>query len=306
MSKQYVLQGPPKSFHLPPLPLVMSGSLFSSTLQLSEFGGGPNHGIIASPPPEEKYLIQMRLIECNRCDYFVDGKHIEKTDVNSAGMLEVHDLMVSPMADLRDPFHLMHLHVTRSALAEAAYEMGYSSAGELHVNPGKTYSDEVARNLFLAVRPALASPLAHNKLFAEHALQALSMHIIKAYGGLADKQSNASARLALWQEGRLREIIDESLGDQLSLGQLANAVGLSARQLSRAFIGSFGMPPYRYLMHRRVMRGKHLLRAKELTLLDVALSCGFASQSHFTRVFKSLVGVGPGEWRRSHQVSAAP
>ena len=43
---------------------------------------------------------------------------------------------------------------------------------------------------------------------------------------------------------------------------------------------------------------KNLLRKQEKTLSDVALACGFADQSHFTRVFTRMTGISPGAWRR--------
>jgi AraC-like DNA-binding protein len=42
-----------------------------------------------------------------------------------------------------------------------------------------------------------------------------------------------------------------------------------------------------------------LLQTTELSLADIALACGFAEQSHFTRVFTRLVGMPPGAWRRA-------
>jgi AraC-like DNA-binding protein len=47
-----------------------------------------------------------------------------------------------------------------------------------------------------------------------------------------------------------------------------------------------------------VEQNKGLLRDGRLSLSDVALSCGFADQSHFTRVFTKLTGLTPGAWRR--------
>jgi transcriptional regulator GlxA family with amidase domain len=43
-----------------------------------------------------------------------------------------------------------------------------------------------------------------------------------------------------------------------------------------------------------------LLRDTRIALADVTADCGFADQSHFTRVFTRAVGTSPGQWRRTH------
>ena len=60
-----------------------------------------------------------------------------------------------------------------------------------------------------------------------------------------------------------------------------------------------GIAPHNWLVARRVETAKDKLRDDRLTLLDVALACGFADQSHLTRVFTRMVGVTPGAWRRA-------
>jgi AraC family transcriptional regulator len=58
------------------------------------------------------------------------------------------------------------------------------------------------------------------------------------------------------------------------------------------------MPPHRWLTMRRIALAKSLLLLGKLSISDVAISSGFADQSHMTRVFARLVGVSPGSWQR--------
>jgi transcriptional regulator GlxA family with amidase domain len=52
------------------------------------------------------------------------------------------------------------------------------------------------------------------------------------------------------------------------------------------------------LVLQRVARAKSLLRRSDGSLADIAVACGFANQSHFTRVFSREVGLSPTQWRR--------
>ena len=103
-------------------------------------------------------------------------------------------------------------------------------------------------------------------------------------------------------ERRAKELMRAHLGEGFSLSRLAMECGLSTRHFARAFRLSTGMPPHRWLVRARVERAQELLRTRTLSLIDVAMFSGFADQSHFTRVFKGVVGVTPGAWRRINAV----
>jgi AraC family transcriptional regulator len=109
----------------------------------------------------------------------------------------------------------------------------------------------------------------------------------------------SKGRLAGWQERRARDLIEERLAGDISISWLAKQCGLSVSYFARAFKETVGVPPYQWMLERRVHRAKELMHDRQRTLSDVALSCGFADQSHFSRAFSRVAGVPPGVWRRS-------
>lgn len=90
-------------------------------------------------------------------------------------------------------------------------------------------------------------------------------------------------------------------GALASLAEIAAKLGLSPSQLSRAFKTSTGFPPHRWQLNHRIAKAQELLRFSGLPLSQIALATGFAEQSHFTRVFKKVVGVSPGAWQRDNR-----
>jgi AraC-like DNA-binding protein len=81
----------------------------------------------------------------------------------------------------------------------------------------------------------------------------------------------------------------------ISIADLAQAAGVSATQVIRAFSTATGMPPHSYLVSLRVERAKAALRAG-LSPAAAALDVGFSDQSQLTRHFKRLTGVTPGRF----------
>ncbi len=113
--------------------------------------------------------------------------------------------------------------------------------------------------------------------------------------------------MARWLERRAKELIAARLAGKLSVVEIADACGLSVNHFSRAFKQSTGLSPLQWLIERRIERAQALMTDVERPLSEIAIACGFADQSHFTRAFKAVVGRSPGALRReSAGCSAGP
>jgi AraC family transcriptional regulator len=100
---------------------------------------------------------------------------------------------------------------------------------------------------------------------------------------------------------RARELIAASCESQLTIGDLARELDLHPVYLSRAFRARTGLGVGELAHRLRVQRAAALLLDPRSMLADVALRCGFADQSHFTRVFRSITGTTPCAFRAQLQ-----
>jgi AraC family transcriptional regulator len=100
------------------------------------------------------------------------------------------------------------------------------------------------------------------------------------------------------QRKRLAEFIDEHLAEDVSLTTLAGLVDLSLYHFARAFKQSFGVPPHRYHMDRRMDRARSLLRGSTFSVTQIGSQIGFRETSSFTRAYRKFAGVTPSEYRR--------
>jgi AraC family transcriptional regulator len=127
------------------------------------------------------------------------------------------------------------------------------------------------------------------------------VHAAGAYLGMRGKKKPANGGLASWQEKRAKEMIEARLDGDISPAALAQECGLSVSHFARAFRRSTGMAPHQWLLQRRVAKAKQAMRETDAPLVEIAVSCGFADQSHFTRVFsKAAAGVVKSGIERSH------
>ena len=88
------------------------------------------------------------------------------------------------------------------------------------------------------------------------------------------------------------------LENPLSLSNLAKSVNISLRQLERLFKLKLGTTPARYYLDLRLERARQLLKQTSMSVLQVAVSTGFTSASHFTQSYKKFFGHPPSQERK--------
>ena len=105
--------------------------------------------------------------------------------------------------------------------------------------------------------------------------------------------------LVAWQKRRLTTYIDAHLTGRIRIEELAELLNLSESHFSRAFRCAFGTSAHEYLTRRRIEVAQSLMLMSREPLCAIALRCGLSDQSHFTRVFRRIVGETPYAWRRT-------
>jgi AraC-like DNA-binding protein len=173
----------------------------------------------------------------------------------------------------------------------------------LHV-PVRYWREHVAGDLPVAITPnelrtgvdALLLQLA--KMLFSAALDAhdpaFARHLVDA-----TVASNARNVLPRWRLQRVVRYVQEHVGDTISLADMAAVAGISAMHFAAQFRAATGLRPHHYLLQCRIQQAKVLLMDTTRSLIDIAISVGFRTQSHFTTVFKNFEYTTPMQWRRN-------
>jgi len=202
---------------------------------------------------------------------------------------------------LPDLTEVVHLYVPGSMLRLfAERELGADPA-RIEWLDGFSVDDPVgaalARAIFAA--PDEAGPL--SSLLLDGIGQALAARLLRRHAVLPAAAMRRGEEPNALSPERLRRVcsyVEAHLEDELTLDDLAGAACLSPYHLSRCFRRATGTTLHGYVMARRTDRAIALLADNQLTLAEIAYRCGFASQSHFTAVFKRSTGMTPGRYRR--------
>lgn len=89
------------------------------------------------------------------------------------------------------------------------------------------------------------------------------------------------------------QMMEANIEDPISPADLAEEVGMSTRQLERLFRRYLNRSPKRYYMELRLQKARNLLMQTDMSVINVALACGFASPSHFSKCYRAHYNTTP-------------
>jgi AraC-like DNA-binding protein len=149
----------------------------------------------------------------------------------------------------------------------------------------------------------LLPPDEASKVLRGHYTSALHSALLDRLARLReDAEVTARCRLNPLQKWRLRrveEFVRANLEERITLQALAAEAGVSRMYFAAQFRRATGMRPHDYVVQLRIAAAREMLADPQRPIVDIALSVGFQTQSHFTTVFKAIVGTTPNRFRQT-------
>ena len=129
------------------------------------------------------------------------------------------------------------------------------------------------------------------------------LNLLAAGEGLvtgAKQPTSLAARLGTRNEKLIKAVafLEARIEEEFDLDACAAHLGVSRRQIERLFNRYLGVTPVRYMNDLRLQHGRALLAETDMSVTEVAVACGYASSSHFSKSFRKKYGVSP--YRFSH------
>jgi AraC family transcriptional regulator len=164
------------------------------------------------------------------------------------------------------------------------------------------FDDEICRLVFELAHEAFIG-LPNGAVYVQGLCVSLLDALLDRYAPGAGAKIPAARTLGAAQQRRLANLFREHLGTSLTLTRMAAEVGLSPQHFGRLFKATFGTTPHDHLQSLRIDAAvKALRRDASLSIVAIALACGFASQSHMTETIRRRLHVTPSALRRGSAV----
>jgi AraC family transcriptional regulator len=176
------------------------------------------------------------------------------------------------------------------------------AAASIPDTAGHSFGSGALSRLICVAAATLESDRATAKACLQRAAELLNRSIeglpVQAKAGIA-------GGLAAWQQKSVTAYIAAHIGSTIRVIDLARVTRLSRGYFFQAFRQSFGDTPLGHVMRQRIQHAQSLMLSSRAPLSQIALDCGMSDQPHFTRVFRRIVGINPGIWRRQFRTPTA-
>ena len=136
-------------------------------------------------------------------------------------------------------------------------------------------------------------------LYGESLANSLAVYLLKRHSNVTKRLEPYRGGLSRSTLNRVLEYVNANLSDRLVLGELAKVAGINVYHFARAFKQSTGESPHQYVLRRRIEQARELLGHSQVSIIETSARTGFVDQSHFSKVFRRIVGVSPSEYRNS-------
>ncbi|MFE0176033.1 helix-turn-helix domain-containing protein [Streptomyces sp. NPDC059002] len=190
----------------------------------------------------------------------------------------------------QDDVELVLLALDPLWLKELTAESGLPDAVELA--PAFHFTDPLLTLLVHRLLDAYEADGPADPLYTESLAQAAAALVLRqgTQGrALPVREGGMPAR----RLAELRDYIHVNLSRRITLAELAAVAGVSTSHLNRVFKASTGETPHQYVLRQRVEHARNALLHTDRSIADIALSAGFADQSHLTRSLRRALGQTP-------------
>lgn len=161
---------------------------------------------------------------------------------------------------------------------------------------GTIQSPTVVYDLAEKLSLMLCSDSAHERLASRGVLTELLIRLLDPHPehkGASNRQETLAHQV--------RSQLDQALSgasQSIAIRPLLSKMGNSYEHLARVFRQQYGLTPMDYVQSIRIERAKHLLRHTDMKILAVADRVGYEDAIYFSKLFKRLTGISPGQFRR--------
>lgn len=226
----------------------------------------------------------------NKCYPFSAG------DVFLFGTGETHSI-----TEIYEDMEVLNVHFEPRLLWEhadtAELLMLFTSRAESFENRFSDESGALCEGI-LALERELANRLPCYGITAKYRLFSILAEIIRRFGCVERSAQRAAPTAQAKNLRRAIDYIGEHLDQPLTLSEIANVAYMSPTYFSSVFKRLNGISPWEYITIKRVEMAIGMLKATDMTKLEIAERCGFSGASNFYKMFLRITGKRPGDFSR--------
>ncbi|MBE9604075.1 helix-turn-helix transcriptional regulator [Acetobacteraceae bacterium H6797] len=193
-------------------------------------------------------------------------------------------------------FEVVHLYLGLDLVGRCALSLGMDPA-RLRMRDVSGADDGFVSGVMAGLIQELRAAPGANRLFVQGLVESLTIHLLRRHAEARAGSRRRPAQLSTWKLRKALDDMEAHLAEPFDLDRLAALCGMSRFHFSRAFRGTMGHSPSRWLILRRIEHAKTMLRETDRQMIEIAARIGYDSPSHFAKVFREETGLTPRAFR---------
>lgn len=218
---------------------------------------------------------------------------------STPGSLSIMEAQQDNEWEWEGEFDELHICLKPKILESASEELFGKTS---RLTNGVNLQDAWIHQIGMQLLANLQSPTSTTKLFGDLMAQSLSLQLLRNHSTEKKRDDLGRVKISRPRLQRALDYIESNLAADITIEDIAGAAAMSPFHFAHCFRQSMGNSPHQYLIQRRIDRAAEMLRHTREPISQIALSVGFPNQSHFTTVFKRLIGTTPLSYRMDSSV----
>ena len=248
-------------------------------------------------PPLSEHLIVVHLANPSSLALRASGEWSRARSV--PGSLSILEANQDNIWEWDEEIDEIHIFLDAKILDAASEEL---LGKRVNLINGVNISDPWIYQIGLQLLMNIQSPCITTGMFGNLIAQNLSLQLLRNHVTETRRKNFSRIKISRPRLQRALDYIENNLAIDLKVDDVANVVGMSAFHFAHCFRESMGIAPHKYLIKRRIERAAEMLRHTVDPISQIALSVGFPNQSHFTTVFRRLIGSTPFTYRMNSSI----
>jgi AraC family transcriptional regulator len=192
-----------------------------------------------------------------------------------------------------EDIEVVHVYLTGDRLAQICADVYGRDVASVELRDVLKAADPALHHTAMLIADEAKHSGVGGRCYVDALTCQLAIQILRRHADATFPELATGGRLTAREIRTVTEFVDAHIDEQLTLAALAQTVSLSQYHFARRFREATGTSPHRFVTERRVERAERLLTSSTLPISIVANLCGFADQSHLTRVFQQRFGTTP-------------
>lgn len=204
------------------------------------------------------------------------------------------------------PLEVRHVYLSEQLISNVAQEVTKRDSVDVRLKDKLKIVDPVMNSCIESLWQEVQQRGSGGRLYVDALGTQLAVHLLRHYSTVSLREPPDRSCLSPAHRRYITEYIEDQLHRSLRIDALARTLNLGPCTFMRRFRKSLGVSPHAYVVQRRVERACRLLRAGTMPVKAIASTCGFADQSHMTRVFRARLNTTPGALDQNPERYFAP